>query len=230
MRDFLRRYVAYNFGLKLLSLALAVGLWLGLAKDPVTEIALDIPIEFHGLPDNMVVSSPDVYQAHIWLRGPERLIHRLSPSDVHAEMSVSAIRPGQHIFDLSAQNIHEPTGIEVVQVVPSQFHLEFDERVSRRVPVQPRVVGAPAPGYQLSRVVTVPETVAISGPKKHVEAVEAATTDPIDITGTMDHASFGRHAFVGDPLIQVLESDPLRITVMMERVPAAGATTQTQHP
>jgi len=89
MRDFLRRYVAYNFGLKLLSLALAVGLWLGLAKDPVTEIALDIPIEFHGLPDDMVVSSPDVYQAHIWLRGPERLIHRLSPSDVHAEMSVS---------------------------------------------------------------------------------------------------------------------------------------------
>ncbi len=230
MRDFFRRHVSHNLGLKLLSLALAVGLWLGLAKDPVTEIALDVPIEFHGVPDNMVVSSPDVYEAHIWLRGPERLVHRLSPSDVHAEMTVSVSNAGQRIFDLSAKNIHQPTGIEVVQVVPSQFHLEFDERITRRIAVQPRIVGSPAPGFELSRVIVVPETVAISGPKKHVEAVEAAITDPIDVTGAMDRAAFGRHAYVGDPLIQVLDTDPLRVTVIMERVPVPAPTPETQHP
>ena len=35
MKDFLRRHVLHNFGIKLLSLALAVGLWLAVTRDPL---------------------------------------------------------------------------------------------------------------------------------------------------------------------------------------------------
>jgi len=37
MKDFLRRRVLHNFGIKLLSLVLAVGLWLAVTRDPVAE-------------------------------------------------------------------------------------------------------------------------------------------------------------------------------------------------
>ena len=40
MKDFLRRQVLHNFGIKLLSLVLAVGLWLAVASDPPAEIAV----------------------------------------------------------------------------------------------------------------------------------------------------------------------------------------------
>ena len=45
--DFLRKYVFHNFGLKLLSLAVAVLLWMAITRDPVAEVALNVPIEFH---------------------------------------------------------------------------------------------------------------------------------------------------------------------------------------
>jgi hypothetical protein len=54
-----------------------------------------------------------------------------------------------------------------------------------------------------------------------VESVEAAITDPIDASGTMDRGTFVRHAYVSDPLIQVMNPNPVRVTVIMEKAPAA---------
>ena len=62
-----------------------------------------------------------------------------------------------------------------------------------------------------------PATITISGPKKHVEAVESAITDPVDVSGAINRASFSRHAYVSDPLIQVANPDPVHITVIMQK-------------
>src|SRR5271154_3618322 len=141
MRDFLHRYVLHNRGLKLIALALAVGVWLAVARDPVAEVAIDVAIEFHNIPQNLEISSENIPRAQIRLRGPERVIRHLQSSDVYAEIELSNLRAGERTFDLTAQQIHEPSELEVVQVVPSQFHLTFDTRLTREVPVQPRVTG-----------------------------------------------------------------------------------------
>ncbi|HXR16306.1 MAG TPA: CdaR family protein [Terriglobales bacterium] len=224
MRDFLHRYVFHNLGLKLISLVLAVGLWLAVARDPVAEVAVDVPIEFHNIPQNLEISSENIPRAQIRLRGPERVVHRLQASDVYAEIELSGLKPGERTFDLTAQQIHEPAELEVVQVVPSQLHLVFDTRLARQVPVQPRVVGSFAPGYGIERVEVDPPNIAISGPKKHVEAVESAITDPVDVSGAINRATFSRHAYVSDPLIQIASPDPVRVTVIMQKIPMSGIT------
>ena len=222
MRDFFYRHVLHNFGLKVISLALAVGLWLALARDPVAEIAVDVPIEFHNIPENLEISSEDIPKAQIRLRGPARIVHQLQLADVSAEIDLRGLKPGERTFDLTSQQIHQPKDLEVVQVVPSQFHLAFDARLSRQVEVHPRIVGSFAAGYGIGRIVVEPPTIVISGPQKHVEAVEAAITDPVDVSGTMNQATFVRHAYVSDPLVQVANPNPVRVTVMMERVPSGG--------
>jgi YbbR domain-containing protein len=222
MKDFLHRYVFHNLGLKLLSLALAVGLWLAVARDPVAEVAVDVAIEFHNIPENLEISSENIPRAQIRLRGPERVIHRLQPSDVYAAVELSGVKPGERTFDLTTQQIHEPSELEVVQVVPSQFHIAFDSRLTRVVPVQPRVTGTFAPGYRVERIDVDPKMITISGPKHHVEAVEAAMTDPIDASGLLNQTTFLRHAYVSDPLIQAASSDPVRITVIMQKDPSVS--------
>ena len=229
MRDFLHRYVLHNLGLKLISLALAVGVWLAVARDPVAEVAVDVAIEFHNIPQNLEISSETIPRAQIRLRGPERAIHGLRPSDVYAEIELSGLKPGERTFDLTAKQIHEPAELEVVQVIPSQFHLAFDTRLTREVPVQPRVVGTFARGYGIERIVVDPANITISGPKKHVEAVEAATTDPVDVSGAIDRLTFSRHAYVPDPLIQVASPDPVRVTVVMQKVTVTDGP-QTPNP
>jgi YbbR domain-containing protein len=78
-------------------------------------------------------------------------------------------------------------------------------------------VGTFAPGYEIGHIIAEPSTVTISGPQKRVEAVEAAITDSVDASGTMDRATFVRHAYVSDPLVQVMNSNPVRVTVIMDK-------------
>jgi len=220
MKDFLRRRVLHNFGIKLLSLALAVGLWLAVTRDPVAEVAVEVPIEFRNIPENLEISTESVPRAEIRVRGPQRIVRRLQPADIYYEIELSGMKPGERTFDLPAQQVHRPRELEVVQVIPSQVHLTFDTRLTRQVPVRPRVFGIFTEGYQIGHIEAQPARITISGPSKRVEAVEAAITDPVDASGTMDHATFVRHAYVSDPLVQVMDPNPVRVTVIMEKAPA----------
>ncbi len=217
MPSFFHRYVVTNFGLKLISVLLAIGLWLVVARDPVAEVELKIPIEFHNLPDALEIDSATFTEAQVRVRGPERLIHRLRPGDVRAEINLAGARTGERTFDLTAQQIRLPQDLDVVQIIPSQFQLSFDTRMTRTVEVRPRVTGSFATGMRIGRIAADPANILITGPRKRVEAVEAATTDPVDASGAMTRASFVTQAYVPDPLIQVVHPTPVRVTVIMER-------------
>lgn len=221
--DFLRRLFLENFGLKVFAILLAFTLWMMVHRDPITEVAIEVPVEFHNIPPNVEISSDTVYRSTVRLRGPERVIHQLSPSDVHEEIDLTGLRPGERTFDVTAQQIRHPRELAVVQIVPSEFHIAFDSELRRDVPVKPRIIGNFASGYEIGQVVVNPATILISGPQKHVEAVDAAITDPIDVSGLMQQGSFVRHAYVSDPLIQVVNPNPVRITVIMKQTQADGS-------
>jgi YbbR domain-containing protein len=216
MWNLLHRIFIENFPLKLASLLLAVGLWLLVARDPIAEVEMRVPIELNNL-GNMEVDSRNFSESQVRVRGPERLIHRLREGDVWVRVDIAGVTPGERTFDLTPRQVHVPQDLEVVQVIPGQFQLSFDVRTTRTVPVQPRVMGTFAGGMRIGEVVAEPGKIVITGPRRRVDAVDSATTDPVDASGTMARASFVTHAFVSDPLIQVVHPTPIRVTVIMER-------------
>jgi len=217
MIDFLQRYVFAHFGYKVISLALAIGLWWAISHDPVAEVSVTVPIEFHNIPPNLDISSVDISEVQVRIRGPERLVHEMRSQDVHVEVDLSGVKPGERTFDMSARQVRHPRDLEVQQVVPSQVRLNFDSILTREVEVRPRVLGTFAPGFHIERVLTDPARVSISGPKQRVEAVEAATTDPVDASGSITASTFVTNAFVSDPLVQIVRPAPVRVTVIMQK-------------
>jgi diadenylate cyclase len=215
--SFFRRYILHNFALKLISLLAAVLLWLAVAREPVAEVAITVPIEFHHVSENLEISSETIPQAQIRVRGPARLVRHLTDAEIHAIIDLQGARPGERTYDLTASQVRVPHEVEVVQVVPTQLRLSFDERATRPVPVHPRVIGSFASGIHLEKAVAEPAQIVIAGPKKRVNAVEAAITDPVDASGVVGHATFTTHAFVADPLVRVLRPQPIRVTVVTEK-------------
>jgi YbbR domain-containing protein len=175
-----------------------------------------VPIEF-SLPDNIVIDSSTFTQAQVLVRGPKRLMHRLEPGDVRADVDLSNVQPGERTFEL---HVHVPQDMEAVQIIPSQFHLSFDSRETRSVEVHPRIIGTFPSGVKVDKVMADPPTVTVTGPRRRVDALEAASTDPVDASGATTSASFSTQVYLADPLIQVVHPRPIHVTVMME---AAGA-------
>jgi hypothetical protein len=225
MTAFFKRYVLHNFGLKLLSLVLAAGLWLLISPDEQpAEVALRAPVVFQHVPPHLEISSESIPEAQIRVRGPERVIRQLQPDQVHAEIDLSDAKPGERTFDLTSQQVRRPSDVRVVQVVPSQLHLAFDTRLTRDVQIHPRVTGVFDEGEQIVECQADPASITITGPKDHVERVDAATTDPVDATGTKGTDVFTTNAYVSDPLVQVVQSTSIRVTVAVEK--AAGSSSR----
>jgi YbbR domain-containing protein len=222
MKELFHRYLGHNFGLKAISLGLALGLWLAVSGQSPAEVAVEVPIEFHNIPANLEIGSESVPRAQIRLRGPEREVRALKPSDVRAEVDLTGVMSGQRTFDLS-QNMHYPRGLDA-RVIPNYVQLTFDTRLTRQVEVHPRVNGAFASQYSIERLRAIPPVVTISGPRKRVEAIDAAITDPVDASGTVNEATFVTQAYVSDPLVRVVNPVEIRVIVTMQKAAPGGAT------
>jgi YbbR domain-containing protein len=219
MIGFVRRYIFHNFGLKLLSLLLATGLWFLISPDErPAEVAVRAPIVFQNVPPALEISTEAIPEAQIRVRGPDRLVRQLRNNDVHAEIDLSGAQPGERTYDLTSQQVRHPRDLAIVQVVPSQLHIAFDTRLTREVEVHARVTGSFADGEQISRVDVDPAKITITGPRHHVERVDAATTDPVDASGTRGSATFTTNVYVADPLVQVVQPTSIHVTVIVQKV------------
>ncbi len=216
--DFLRRYFLHNLGLKLLSLAIAVFLWMAVAREPMTEVAVNVPVEFHNGPGDLEISSETIPQVQVRLRGPSGAIRGLGTGEVHAIIDLSGANPGEHTYDLSPRKISAPRNVEVVQAIPSQFRISFDKRAMKKLEVRPRVIGTVAPGYRLEEVSVDPSQVSIAGPEQRVNALEAVITDPVDASGVIGRATFTTHVYISDPLVRLASPSTVRVTVRTEKV------------
>ncbi len=224
MTGFFQRYVLHNFGLKLLSLLLAAGLWLLISPDEeLAEVAIRAPIVFQHVPPHLEISSELIPDAQIRVRGPERVIRQLQANEIHAEIELADAKPGERTFELTSLQVRHPRDVTVVQIVPSQLRLAFDTRLTRDIEIHPRVTGIFADGDQIVKVDADPAQVTITGPRGHVEKIEAATTDPIDATGTRGSAVFTTNVYVADPLVQVMQSSSIRVRVLVQKVGSTAA-------
>jgi YbbR domain-containing protein len=224
MSGFFQRYVLHNFLLKVSSLLLAAGLWLLISPDEQpAEVAVHAPIVFQHVPPQLEVSSEMIPEAQIRVRGPERVIRQLQANQIRAEIELADVKPGERTFDLTSRLVRHPREVTVVQVVPSQLHLAFDTRMTRDVEIHPRVTGTFADGEQIVKVDADPPRITITGPRHHVEKIDAATTDPIDATGTRGSAVFNTNVYVSDPLVQVVQTTSIRVTVLVQKVGSATA-------
>jgi YbbR domain-containing protein len=223
MIGFFQRYVLHNFGLKVLSLLLATGLWFLISPDEQpAEVAVRAPIVFQHVPSQLEISSEVIPEAQIRVRGPERVIRQLQANEIHAEIELADVKPGDRTFDLTSQQVRHPRDVTVMQVVPSQLHLAFDTRMTREVEIHPRATDS-SDREQIVKVDADPPRITISGPRRHVEKIDAATTDPIDATGTRGSAVFTTNVYVADPLVQVVQTTSIRVTVLVQEVGSSAA-------
>lgn len=213
----IRHFIFDHALLKIASLIIAILMWYGVAHDPVAEISLAVPVEFSRPPKDLDYTTDVVPQAEIRLRGPARVIREIAPVSVHAMIDLQGAVPGERTYDLNSDQIQVPHDVEVMQVTPTRLRMAFDKRAVRQVAVKPRVVGTLPPGYRIESVTADPAVLTITGPARHVNAVDYAATDTVDATGVAGQASFETMAYLPDPLVHLSGSGPIHVIVKTQR-------------
>lgn len=207
-----------NFPLKLVSLGLAALLWFVIAGEKTSEMGVSAHLELQNFPKDLEVTGEPVDVVEVRLRASPGIIQRIGPGDVSAQVDLAGMQEGEHIVHLTEKSIRMPFGVKVVKISPSILSLNLERTLQKVVPIRPRLVGRPTPGFEVGEVRSEPAEVRISGPRSRIQEVESAFTEPLSIEGAQSNVSDVVNMGLEDPLLRILGSPRVRATVRIQEV------------
>lgn len=225
MRNRIQLWFARDWPLKLVSLVLALALWLLLvpAEKMFSEKALTIPLETRNVPAGLEIVEPPAASIDITLRAPNRLLDEIGPSGLIARIDLDRATVLQQEYPLNASMIAVPPGAEVVKISPSKVAIRLERTAEAKLELRPLVRGRAATGYRHVRTDIEPSSVVVRGPESLIEGVKAATTAPVDITGLTASTVFEADIILPRPELRLISSQPrARVRVVVEADGAAA--------
>jgi hypothetical protein len=209
----MRTWVLQNLGLKLLSLGLAAMLWIVVLGEQKVELTINVPLHIDVPPGLFLVNDPaDVLEIRV--RGPKTLVTSLAPREVTVGDLPVKLVEGENIIPIREETIRIPRGVQVVDVIPRRVRVMLEAPVEREVEISPRVEGAPADGYVVRRVISVPSRVRMVGPTSELRRITRVRTLPISLAGHT--ASFSTRALLEPVGRQVRVEDGVSVIVEVE--------------
>lgn len=178
-----RQALTYNLPLKILSLAIAFGLWsfVNFGERDTLE-SFKVALELRNLPPQLMITSPRVDFVEVQLIGPRTLLGRVDRNRLAFPIDLNGVRPGPAVFRLSPEALPLPRGVRILRITPAQITLELERVGHKVVPVRLRLIGHLRRDLQIAETKIAPETVEVSGPISTIEDVTVVYTQPIDVS------------------------------------------------
>ncbi len=217
-----------HLGLKVLSVAFAVLLWLFVSGDDTVERGLRVPLEFQQFPGGLEMMGEAPSLVDVRLRGASSALSRLGPGDIVAQLDLKSAVVGRRLFQITTEQMRTPFGVQVVQVTPPSIALVFEPQVTKQVPVAASLEGDPAPGFVVGQILAAPASVEVVGPQSAVARVTEAVTEAISVAGARaavtDTVSVG---FI-DPAVRL--KPPRLAQIIVEIAPGPVERTVRERP
>lgn len=226
-----------NKSLKLLSLFLAVALWLAVGGEERTETTLNLALEIVNLPQDLMITSEIPTHIQVRVSGPRYQIRTLTQSRLTYSLDLAHVKPGRQSFPLGVGSFHFPRGVQVIRVQPNPLVLTFAQTVTLTLPLQPVFSGELPEGYELKRVTLKPAKVRVKGPAQELEGLQAIPTVPLDLSSltrpttlSVDLDFKDLHLTLLDqaPILAELDIGPRIVQRTLENLPVSGASAKVK--
>lgn len=208
-----REFLVENLGLKLLAVFFALVLYSFShgAHDAQRTFAIDVVAILPAETEQRILMTP-LPQVRVTVAGSRALVDQLRAEDFGALQL--DLRSGTiDRIELDASMFHVPLGAQAKQIEPSSIALQWEDEVTRDIPIQASITGQPAPGFVvMGAPVVEPATVQARGPRSLVEPIQFARADAFDVTNLSKQSTFTRTLAIDRP--------PPRISYDLETVSA----------
>ena len=208
-----------HLGLKVLSLALGVLVWMVVSGEETVERGLRVPLELQQVPAGLELLGDVPATVDVRVRGGSGTLSRIGPGDVVAVLDLHSAHSGRRLFPLTPDQVRMPFGVEVVQVMPSTIAMTFETSASRQIPVVPAVDGRPAPGYVVGPLTADPPSVEVVGPQSAVNNATEVLTEPVSIVGAREPVRATVILGLDDPALRLKTARSAIVTVQIVPAP-----------
>ena len=188
----LRRIFLKDWNLKLLALAITLGLWFAVTgqRTPVTRRFRGVQLNFQ-LPDNMEISNDSLAEIDLTLTGAERDLDSINARDLTATIDITDRRSGERVVQLTPGRLKMdlPNAVRLERIEPGAIQLRLEPTLERELEVEAKLEGKLPEGYGLQKVTVNPPKIRVRGPASHVNALTRASTETISLDGRKESFS-----------------------------------------
>ena len=208
-RHLLRKAFLEDWLLKLVALAITIGLWFGVTglSTPTKEwvtVSLNLIIS-----SNALITSTPPEKIQVELTGDKRRFDDVDRNNLTATIDLTTQPPGDFVVNLSPQNVSVPLprGVVVEAVVPNRIPVKIEAVAERDLEVRPEIAGQPVAGFEMYANTVSPSRVRVRGPAGLVNRLEVISTQSIDLANRREDFTARQVPLVApDPLVAVLNT------------------------
>jgi YbbR domain-containing protein len=203
----LRRVFVEDWSLKLLSLAIAVVLWL-LVTGQNQPVTAHVSVQLNFIrPPALEISNDPPRAVDVMLTGSRNKLDDLTTLDLVATVDISDQRAGERVLRLADKaQISLPQGVKVDGFQPSAIPVRLEPIVERQVRIEPKLEGQPADGFEVYSVRPNKGSVTLRGPEGRVVALPKVQTESIFLGGHKESFTATNVAIdVPDPKVDLLD-------------------------
>jgi YbbR domain-containing protein len=203
----LRRVFLEDWSLKLLSLAIAIVLWL-LVTGQNQPVTAHVSVQLNFIrPPALEISNDPPRSVDVMLTGSRNKLDDLTSLDLVATVDISDQRSGERVLRLADKaQIALPQGIKVDGFQPSAIPIRLEEIIDRQLVVEPKLEGKPADGFDVYSAYANKASVAVRGPASRVNSLQKAATETVWLAGHKETFTAQNVAIdVSDPKVDLLE-------------------------
>ena len=177
----MKKTILNNWSLKLLSVAIAILVWLTIVNydNPnTTRVISGIPIDITGtetLSDNdMTYRVVGTQTASVRIRCPRRLAQQLKVADFRATADFSQMYSLTNHIPVVITCTNSRVLAEYMSQITQSLEVTIENVVSRQVDVTVTVTGTPSEGYQVGEVIASPSVVTLRAPESILDQVSSS--------------------------------------------------------
>jgi len=217
----LPKFLTRNWLEKVVSLLLAMLLWVYVTGQEKSEMSFTVPLELTNIPSNMeIINEPPAYIT-IRVRGNSHILTNIKPGKIKVVLDLSKLKVGKNTFNITRESVILPRGLTVTKVSPTTIIIKAEKVVEKQVKVRLRAKGI----RKAWKVSLDPPMVTLQGVRSQIRKVRSIKTKPIDLTNmVLEPGKTLKRIVELEPPGKGIYLFPDRVTVIIEKPKEEGET------
>ncbi|MBM4357457.1 MAG: YbbR-like domain-containing protein [Deltaproteobacteria bacterium] len=214
--SFAWRVLFENFGLKVLSLLVALGFYASMHTASNAQRTLQVPIvaDMPARGGSRVLVSELPQTLSVTIEGPRSQLDGLEERLDPIPLNLRDERDDTVRF-VASMIAGLPRTARVTRIIPEALDIRWENVVERELEVQAPIAGQLAKGLEIRGEVSLnPRAVKVRGPESTVKAIQLARTEPFEIGG-LGEGKFERNLALAAPPAKAVFAQPF-VTATLE--------------
>jgi YbbR domain-containing protein len=209
-------FITKNTTIKVISLILAIILWVFVKSKSGGEVGLVVPLEFYRVPTSLIVTNVTDDAINVRITGSVIQLQGLPTREIRARIDLSRARPGTNSFDILPDNFNISNTLDITQISPSSVKVDLDHVIEKMLHVKPVVQGKPARGYRVSKITVDPPFVNLQGAGGQLGGLKEVLTEEVDIADLKETVEVEVPLRIADLRLKKAVKRTVKVTIVVE--------------